>query len=52
MRTKVDQMVALVSQFPKARAQIFSGEAPGTLFDALMGQSHGTLITNTEGDEA
>lgn len=52
MRTKVDQMVTLVSQFPQAQVQIFSGEAPGTLFEVLMGQSHGTLITNTEGDEA
>lgn len=52
MRTKVDQMVALVTQFPQVRVQIFSGEAPGNLFEVLMGQSHGTLITNTEGDEA
>lgn len=52
MRTKVEQMVAFVTQFPQARAQIFSGEAPGTLFEVLMGQSHGTLITNTEGEEA
>ncbi|HWR66365.1 MAG TPA: isopentenyl phosphate kinase [Bellilinea sp.] len=52
MRTKVDQMVALVSQFPQAQVQIFSGEAPGTLSEVLMGHPHGTLITNTEGDEA
>jgi len=50
MRTKVDQMIALVSQFPQTEVVIFSGTDPGALHDVLMGHPHGTLITFTEGN--
>ena len=50
MRTKVDQLVTLVSQCPQTQAVIFSGIEPGTVYDALMGQPRGTLITFSEGD--
>lgn len=50
MRSKVDQMVTLVSQFPQTVAVIFSGTDSGALYNVLMGRPHGTLITFSEGD--
>ncbi len=52
MRTKVDQLVNLVSQFPQTQAVIFSGIEPGAVYDVLMGQPRGTLITFLEGDRS
>jgi isopentenyl phosphate kinase len=50
MRTKVDQLLNLVSRFPQTQAVIFSGTTPGTVYAVLMGQPRGTLITFSEGD--
>ncbi len=45
MRSKVDQMLALVRQLPDISIQIFSGEKRGNIEKALAGEHLGTLIT-------
>ncbi|MGC8856835.1 MAG: isopentenyl phosphate kinase [Anaerolineae bacterium] len=45
MAAKVQQMLALVQEFPELEAQIFSAEAPGKLLRALEGEPLGTKIT-------
>ncbi|HTP03280.1 MAG TPA: isopentenyl phosphate kinase [Anaerolineales bacterium] len=48
MRSKVEEMLELVSQIPKLTVQIFSGEEPGNLERALRGEVLGTLIASDE----
>ena len=45
MRSKVSQMLDLVEQVPGLSATIFSGETPGALGRAILGEPIGTLIT-------
>jgi len=45
MESKVKQMLELVSANPELTVQIFSGEEPGNLTRALMGEVLGTVIT-------
>jgi isopentenyl phosphate kinase len=45
MRSKVSQMLDLVEQVPGLSATIFSGETPGALERAILGEPIGTLIT-------
>ncbi len=44
MESKVRQMLDLVTEIPGLTAQIFSGEQPGNLQNALAGKNLGTLI--------
>jgi len=44
MKSKVEEMVALVEQIPDLDVQIFSGEEPGNVAHALKGAVLGTLI--------
>lgn len=44
MDSKVQQMLALVSEFPDMTAQIFSGEQSGNIEQALAGKHLGTII--------
>ena len=45
MKSKVEEMLALVQAVPGLTVQIFSGEKPGNLRRALAGEVLGTLIT-------
>ena len=45
MESKVKQMLDLVQEIPKLTVQIFSGEKPGNLAQALAGEAVGTQIT-------
>ena len=44
MQTKVYEMLALVEEVPGLQVLIFSGEVPGNLRQALLGDNPGTLI--------
>ncbi len=44
MRSKVEEMLALVHEIPGVTVQIFSGEEPGNLQRAMKGEALGTLI--------
>jgi isopentenyl phosphate kinase len=44
MESKVRQMLELVEAVPGLKIQIFSGETPGNLQRALLGEHLGTLI--------
>lgn len=44
MADKVQQMMTLVGEIPGLSAAIFSGEVPGNVFQALMGEHLGTVI--------
>lgn len=44
MRMKVESMVALARRIPGLQAAIFSGEEPGLLYQALLGDLPGTCI--------
>jgi isopentenyl phosphate kinase len=46
MVDKVRQVLSLVKTFPKLKAFIFSGEIPGNVQRALLGESIGTAIHN------
>jgi isopentenyl phosphate kinase len=46
MRSKVEEMLAVVGAVPGLRVQIFSGEIPGNVRRALGGEEFGTLITS------
>ncbi len=48
MRSKVEEMLQLVSEIPDLVVQIFSGEQPGSIKAALEGQVLGTLIASDE----
>ena len=45
MKSKVEEMLALVEQIQKLNVQIFSGEESGNIEDVLNGAVLGTLIT-------
>jgi isopentenyl phosphate kinase len=45
MESKVKQMLTLVQEYPGLTVQIFSGEEPGNLVQALTGEILGTVIT-------
>jgi len=45
MKSKVEEMLALVQAVPGLRVQIFSGEVQGNLGRVLAGEELGTLIT-------
>jgi len=45
MADKVDQMLGLIEELPGLECLIFSGEEPGSILEALSGQSMGTLLT-------
>ncbi len=45
MREKVEIMLNLVEKYPASQAVIFSGLLPGNLFEVLMGNIHGTVIS-------
>ncbi len=45
MKSKVEQMLELVSQAPEVSVQIFSGEGSGNVEKAISGAHLGTLIT-------
>lgn len=45
MISKVDQMLAIVKNLPDTKIRIFSALQPGSLNQALSGESIGTLIT-------
>jgi isopentenyl phosphate kinase len=44
MADKVRQVLSLVEVFPELKASIFSGEIPGNVHRALLGESMGTVI--------
>ena len=44
MESKVQQMLDLVQEIPGLTVQIFSGDRPGNLYSALLGENIGTLI--------
>jgi isopentenyl phosphate kinase len=44
MRTKVEEMLALVQEVPALTVQIFSGERPGNVGSALLHKALGTVI--------
>jgi isopentenyl phosphate kinase len=44
MRSKVDAMLSLVEKIPELEVEIFSGEVPGNVEQALLGARLGTLI--------
>jgi isopentenyl phosphate kinase len=44
MQTKVNEMLALVEEVPGLEVLIFSGEEPGNLRQALLGNTPGTII--------
>ncbi len=46
MKSKVEEMLALVGQIPDLSVQIFSGEEPGNTEKALNGAMLGTLIAS------
>ena len=46
MADKVRQILSLVNEFPGIKAAIFSGEKPGNVRRALLGEPIGTLIHN------
>jgi len=46
MKSKVEEMLRLVQEFPRMTVQIFSGEASGNLEKVLLGEHLGTLITS------
>jgi isopentenyl phosphate kinase len=46
MRSKVEEMLALVQAVPGIKVQIFSGEIPGNLGRALAGEELGTIVTS------
>lgn len=46
MKSKVEEMLALVGAVPGLRVQIFSGEVPGNVGRALAGDELGTVITS------
>lgn len=46
MREKVELMLKLVEKHPSSLAVIFSGLGPGSLYEVLMGNIHGTVISN------
>lgn len=46
MKSKVEDMLALVRELPSLEIQIFSGEEPGNVQAALKGALVGTLITS------
>ena len=49
MASKVREMLALAEALPGVEIRIFSGEAPGLVRDALLGQAQtGTVIRRTE----
>lgn len=48
MRSKVEEMLQLVGEIPDLVVQIFSGEQPGNIKDALAGRVLGTLIASDE----
>ena len=45
MKSKVEEMLALVKALPGLQVQIFSGEIPGNVRRALAGEVLGTIIT-------
>ncbi len=44
MADKVEQMLVLIEEFPEINCSIFSGEDPGSVKNALLGQNLGTLL--------
>lgn len=46
MLDKVKQSIALCQSQPGMEILIFSGDEPGSLLDVLLGEQHGTLITD------
>lgn len=46
MREKVEIMLKLVEKYPVSQAVIFSGLGPGNLYEVLMGNIRGTVISN------
>lgn len=46
MQSKVQAMLQLVESIPGLQVQIFSGDQPGNLLDALLGKEIGTLLRN------
>ncbi len=46
MKSKVEEMLALVEQIPNLNVQIFSGEESGNIERALNGAALGTLVTS------
>ena len=46
MKSKIEEMLALVEQIPNLNVQIFSGEEPGNIKCALNDDVLGTLITS------
>jgi isopentenyl phosphate kinase len=45
MADKVDQMLGLIKDIPELTCLIFSGEEPGSISNALAGQTKGTLLS-------
>lgn len=45
MREKVEQMLAIARMLPQCQALIFSGMQPGNVYQALLGENPGTLIS-------
>jgi isopentenyl phosphate kinase len=46
MKSKVQQMLTLVTENPKISVQIFSGEEPGNILKTLAGENLGTCLTS------
>ncbi|MHB1481167.1 MAG: isopentenyl phosphate kinase [Bellilinea sp.] len=46
MREKVEIMLNLVEKYPASQVVIFSGLAPGNLYEVLIGKIHGTVISS------
>jgi len=44
MESKVKIMMELVDKYPEIQVRIFSGDQPGNIYKALLGQEVGTLI--------
>ncbi len=44
MESKVKIMMKLIKKYPEIQARIFSGDQPGNIYKALMGQKVGTLL--------
>ena len=49
MRSKVEEMIALVNKQPTLQVQIFSGRKSGNIYSALTQIQKGTVIRNTKG---
>jgi len=47
MREKVELMLGLLAKHPMTRVEIFSGEIPGNLYQSILGNSTGTIISNS-----